>query len=195
MNLPPMLRAWMRRLSRPLPAAAFVCAAGLACAAFAIGVNRIVASRPLTPIPVITPQTSRASPTVTPAATPSSSPAAHPVSCAGSDQATGRLNGLVVAPAQVALTDGENTLDVTVPAGALVDGRGSDVHVQAGSAGAGSQPLSGTLVQSAMLCVQSGAQLLQVDVPNGAQVDGSAMPGASGAQAQDLHFRVQSSSD
>jgi len=43
--------------------------------------------------------------------------------------------------------------------------------------------------------VQSGAQLLQVDVPNGAQVDGSAMPGASGAQAQDLHFRVQSSSD
>ena len=196
MNLPPVLRAWMRRLSRPLPAAALVCAAGLACAAFAIGVNRIVASRPLTPIPVITPQTSRASPTVTPAATPSSSPAAHPVSCAGSDQATGRLNGLVVAaPAQVALTDGENTLDVTVPAGALVDGRGSDVHVQAGSAGAGSQPLSGTLVQSAMLCVQSGAQLLQVDVPNGAQVDGSAMPGASGAQAQDLHFRVQSSSD
>ena len=97
---------------------------------------------------------------------------------------------VVAAPTQVSLTDGVTTLEVTVPAGALVDGHGSDVHVQVSGAAGGSQPLQGTLVQSATICVQDGQQVLQVDVPSGAQVDGNASPGASGAQAQDIHFRT-----
>jgi hypothetical protein len=199
MNLPPTLRAWIRRLSQPLPAATVVFAAGLACAAFAIGVNRIVASRPPVPIPVIASQGTRASPSATPKTPPTPTPtpaAAMQASCTGADQASGDLRGMVVvAPAQVSLTDGVTTLDAVIPAGAMVDGHSSDVHVFVNGAGGGSQPLHGTLVQPATICVQNGDQKLQIDVPSGAQVDGSASAGASGTQAQDIHFTIQQSSD
>lgn len=190
-RLPPHVRAWMRRLTHPLPAAAVVCAAGLTCAVFAIGVNRIIASRPVLPInlPPVQGTRSTASPSPTPAATATP----HQASCANANQAT-EVHGLALsAPATVALTNGTTTLDVTVPAGAVVNGTASDVHVQAapGAGGGPPQPLHGTLVQPAALCVQDGSQMWQVEVPSGAQVDGSATPGSNGAQAQDIHFHTQ----
>jgi len=192
MNRPPTWKAWMRRLSRPLPAATAVFAAGLMCAVFAIGVNRLVAARPVAPIPVVVPnQGARTTPSPTVAATPS---LAQQASCTGADQVT-RVQGLALgAPALVSLTDGQNTLDVTVPAGALVNGHATDLHVQATGNGGASQPLHGTLVQAATLCVQYGAQMVRLDVPSGAQVDGSATAATNGAQAQDIHFSVQQQS-
>lgn len=189
-QLPPETRDRWRRLTRPLPAAAIVCAAGLLCAVFAIGVNRIIASRPMLPLTALAPAP-HSTPLASPAATATPSP--QQASCANANQAT-QVHGLPVsAPAMVALTDGMTTLDVTVPAGAVVNGTASDVHVQAapGAGGGPPQPLHGTLVQPAALCVQDGAQMWQVDVPSGAQVDGNATPGSNGAQAQDIHFQVQ----
>ena len=186
------IRGWLRRVNGPLPAALVVCVAGSTCAVFAIGVNRLIASRALVPIPAVAPsQGARKSPpaSASPAATPAASPTPQQASCTGADQASGDLHNLVVAaPAQVSLTDGVTTLDVIVPSGAIVDGHESDVNVQAGDKLGGSQPLHGTLVQSATICVQDGQQQLQVDVPSGAQVDGNASPGSNGAQAQNIHF-------
>jgi hypothetical protein len=186
------LRAWLRRVDGPLPVAVVVCVAGLACAVFAIGVNRLIASRALVPMPpVARSQGTQSTPpaSASPSATPSASPTPQQASCTGADQAGGDLHNVVVAaPAQVSLTDGVTTLDVIVPAGAVVDGHKSDINVQAGGGAGGSQPLHGTLVQSATICVQDGEQQFQVDVPSGAQVDGSASPGPNGVQAQDIHF-------
>jgi hypothetical protein len=189
-QMPPEVRAWWRKLTKPLPAAAIVCAAGVTCAVFAIGINRVIAMRPVLPITALAPAT-HSSASASPATT--ATPTPQQASCAGASKAT-EVHGLPVsAPASVALTDGTSTLDVTVPAGAVVNGTASDVHAQAppGAAGGPPQPLHGTLVQPTALCVQDGSQMWQIDVPSGAQVDGNATPGAGGAQAQDIHFRVQ----
>ena len=186
----PFRRDLWRRLTRPLPAAGVVCAAGLACAVFAVGVNRIAAARGPVPLAIVAPTpgpTAAPSPTATPAAT------AAAASCEGAPSAKKDLAGLVLAaPAQVSITDGTTTVAVLLPAGAVLDGHTTDVHATAAVSGPG-QPLHGTLVDSITLCAQAGSRQVGVALTSGAQVDGTAVPTADGIEAHDIH--VQAATD
>ena len=184
------IRRWVDRLGRPLSVAIVFCAAGLASAVFAVGVNRVLSAAPARPLIAVVPGSATA--TARPSTTPTPSGVA---SCAATSPAKGDLKSLVAAaPVPLIVTGGSTTLDVMIPTGAALDGQPQDVHIHIDGA-TDSQPLSGTLVQDAEVCAQGPAGTVKLVLPSGAQVAGSAVAGPTGVIAADIHVRAQAGGD
>jgi hypothetical protein len=182
------LRSMWRSASRPLPAALVFCTAGLVCAVFAVGLNRMISmTRPPLVVSVAPSHPPSANPSPASAqATPSSTAA----SCQDAPAPRGNNLGSLVtaADATVQLTAGDSTLSVVIPAGAQISGHAGDVQAQTASPAGPSQAVHGTLVQDASICATGRSGMVQIAVQAGATVDGSAVPSSGGIAAVDIHF-------